>query len=434
MSLIMIDAPPPQVANRSDAPPGDALSSLTKAIVTAVFVSTMFLASLGVMVGDFPLKFSLVAIYCLVAYGVWTRRFILSVPSAAIYCVVAVTAWASATINSEASAGSLSLLLVLYAPFMLRLNPQINGRAWMEFTLHRYVGLATVLAFAGILQFALQFLIHASWLFDVKQLFPEFLRAGGNYNTVIAAGGVTKSNGFFLREPSSFSSLMAIALLVELVYFRRLLRSAIFGLAMALSYSGTGILILVLGLLAPTGARAVGRALLVAGGALVFFLLFANPLNLWFLIGRLGEFSSVGSSGYARFVAPINVLKVGFYYPDWAKLIGHGPGTIDRAISFINVKFEIFDPTWAKLIYEYGLIGASAILLFLINAFAGRMLSASIRLALLYAWLASGGLLLQSDFCALLLVLVVLGPSAVPFQAGGSKRIVIRHWSQRGAI
>jgi len=432
MSLITMDAPSPRVAARPAAPAG-APSRNAKGVVTAVFVSILFLANLGLTVGGFPLKFSLVAIYVLAAYGLWTRNFIISLPSVAFYGVLAAAAWVSTAINPEASAGSLSLLLVLYAPFVLRLHPRINARQWMEFCLRRYGDLAMILAFAGMLQFMLQFAIHAPWLFDIKQLFPEFLRAGGNYNTVIAAGGVMKSNGFFLREPSSFSALIAIALLIELVYFKRLQRLGVFAMAMALSYSGTGILILLLGLIAPTGVKAMGRAFVVLGAAFVFFLLFADALNLWFFLGRLNEFSTVGTSGYARFVAPVNLLKTGFYYPEWAKLLGHGPGTIDRAIVFANVKFEIFDPTWAKLIYEYGLVGSGAILLFLFATFAGRALSPSIRLALLYAWLASGGLLLQSDFCALLLLIVVLCPSVAAFKAASPKPApAVPRWSQRG--
>jgi hypothetical protein len=92
---------------------------------------------------------------------------------------------------------------------------------------------------------------------------------------------------------------------------------------------------------------------------------------------------------------------------------GHGPGTIFRQ----DVGYEFHDPTWAKLIFEYGLTGFVVFLaLFL---FALRTSSPDsppplrARAMLFGGWLLMGGHLLSPEQNFLTLALVGLLPAAV---------------------
>src|SRR5690606_958101 len=97
-----------------------------------------------------------------------------------------------------------------------------------EWILRVFAGVGLFCAIAGIAQFLMQFVIKAPWLFDFTPNLPPVLRSSGGYNTVIPAGdGLFKSNGFFFKEPSLFSLVMAFALLVEIGHFRRWLRMGV---------------------------------------------------------------------------------------------------------------------------------------------------------------------------------------------------------------
>ena len=53
-----------------------------------------------------------------------------------------------------------------------------------------------------------------------------------------------RANGVFLLEPSFFSQVLAVGIVAELCTFGRLSRLALFGLALIVSYSGTGLIVL----------------------------------------------------------------------------------------------------------------------------------------------------------------------------------------------
>jgi len=143
---------------------------------------------------------------------------------------------------------------------------------------------ALLCALAGIAQFYAQFVFQAPWLFDFSRDLPWHLRGPSGYNTVIPVGELYKSNGFFLREPSHFSFLMALALLAELQMARRPLRLVTFGLALLLTYSGTGLLALSLGLMFPLGRRTLVQLLVLGVLGFVMF-------------GLLGDGRSRGGEG-----------------------------------------------------------------------------------------------------------------------------------------
>jgi hypothetical protein len=180
---------------------------------------------------------------------------------------------------------------------------------------------------------------------------------------------------------------------------------ACFGLALLLTYSGTGLMALLLGTAFPLRRRA---AMALSVGALVVTaaVLFGDVLNLSFTLGRVTEFGSEGSSAYARYVAPLRLIVDSFHREPARLLLGHGPGAISR----LTLGYEFHDPTWAKLIFEYGILGFLAFVgLFVILLREGQA-PLRIRGALLAAWLVMGGHLLSPDFNGFVFTLVALHP------------------------
>jgi hypothetical protein len=223
-------------------------------------------------------------------------------------------------------------------------------------------------------------------------------------------GALYKSNGFFFREPSGFSFMMALALMIECLSQRRALRIACFVLALLLSYSGTGLLALIIGTFLPPNRKTLVRAALALGAAGLVLWLLGDALNLSFTLSRASEFDSERSSGYIRYVAPLHLLMDAARADPAGLWLGHGPGTIFRT----QTGYEFHDPTWAKLIFEYGLLGFAAFVTLFASTVLAPKAPARIRIMLFAAWLIMGGHLLSPEQNFLTLALVGLVPDSAP--------------------
>ena len=368
-----------------------------------LLLSATILERFGLNSGTASVSLALVAGYGFVAVAAVAGALSLSFERCLLYGSCLSVALVSLLCNESASSPS-SLLYVaaMYLPFTLVLKPGSLDADDAGWVLQRFLDLALFCACVGILQFCAQTLLHADWLFDFTPYIPSQLRALGTFNTVIPMGSFNKSNGFFFREPSGFSYLMALGLVAESFGPRRKRRMACLGLALLLTYSGTGILALLLALLHPFGPKTLLRfGALLAIGALVFWLL-GDALNLSFTLGRVNEFNSTYSSGYMRYVAPFRLVSESIDSSWWAAWIGHGPGTIFRTVR----DYEFHDPTWAKLLFEYGLCGFSGFLALYLSMLRGHDTALQARAALFWGWLVLGGHLLspEQNFLALALV------------------------------
>jgi len=377
----------------------------------SILVSTIFIfPQFGINFGSYSLNFSLIAIYLVLVLGLFFGGFQLSLPRILLYFAVTFFGVVSLRANGGPSAPSFVLLAVIYFPLVFVAKPQAN-EDWRPFAIGKFCDYAAFVAVVGCVQFVAQIAIHGDWLFASYKLIPEPIKASGVYNTVIeAAGGLKKSNGFFLREPSFMSMLCAIALLLEYFHYRRPMRLAMLAGGMLVSLSGTGIIILLFGLFFPVRLNSLVRAVGLGAAFTVVYLILSEVLDLSVFTNRVAEFQTPGTSAYARFVAPYLLLSRDFDYPPWAALLGHGPGSISAAALTFASPGGSHDPTWAKSMYEYGLLGAFAILSLLVVSLWRSWPSAEFKIAMLYAWLASGGQLLSPDFMALLFVVVSLWP------------------------
>ena len=326
---------------------------------------------------------------------------------------------------------SAMLLVAAYLAFIFVAKFPDGNEALVRFTLTVFCNLMFIAAICGIVQFFIQFGFHAPWLFDYTQNIPLLFRGTGTYNTVISVGGhFYKSNGFFFREPSTCSQYLALALICEIALRRRKLRRinplrlATLGLCLLVTYSGTGLATLFIGLMFPLGAKTMLRMSLLGLGAAVIFYGLGDALNLSFTASRVGEFSSPGSSAYSRFIAPFYFIQANIDTFSSTFLVGHGPGSITRS-ALHRAYFENADPTWAKLLFEYGILGIFVFGGLMFYSIAKSRAPVELIAGLCFGWgIIWGGVALAPEMTGLMFMIAAVAPAFQPAPVRARQRVV----------
>jgi hypothetical protein len=383
------------------------------AIVLAVTVGQR----LALNIGSFPVNLVFLAMYALLVIAIGFERMLVSTPRLLVFGAMVAIALASTFVNlafnrDQVSTSSLALLLAIYLPYVCVLKPGTLGNTDRDFAIGVFLDIGFACALLGIVQFYAQFVLRPPWLFDFLPYVPDVLHGSDRYNTVVPVGALSlfKSNGFFFREPSGFSLLVAFTLICEFVSRRRGWRLLTLGLALLVTYSGTGILALAIGMLFPLGVKTLLRFITVGGVAGLVFLSLGEVMHLDFTVGRVGEFQGERSSAYIRFIAPIRLIRETLTEHPWSALIGHGPGAISRE----RQAYEFHDPTWAKLLFEYGLLGFALMVTLVWLTLRRSTLPIQIRAVLFCSWLIMGGQLLSPEHNFMLLALAGLPFALAP--------------------
>ena len=254
-----------------------------------------------------------------------------------------------------------------------------------------FTGLLALIGVAGAIQFVAQF--FGLRLFAFTGLLPGSMLFEAIYNLQIPVGfgDLLKSNGFFLLEPSIFSQMMALGLMIEAVGTRRPAYLLIFVAGLFLSFSGTGWIVLAAFLMGSTvgmGSRGAVIALCVATALMVsvgLVALFA-PDGLQAMAARLNEINTPGTSGHGRFITPFWFMSDVYGESPGAVLLGIGGGASETLT--LPYAYSVNTPT--KVAVEYGVPALVAYVL----AFAvGRRTSAQASLVLpaLVLFFVTGG-------------------------------------------
>lgn len=401
--------------------------ALRTSLVT-MLISVTVLQRIGLNFGSFSLSAALVAAYGVLICASAFKCLMLSLSRLILFFACLAPAFASYWINSQysrtdiTSFNSLLLLVVTYAPFPFVLRRDALGREPRSTTLDYFLDICLFCSFAGIAQFFAQSFVHATWLFDYASYLPKILQGPSGFNTVIPVGSHFKSNGFFFLEPSTFSFATAMAILGEWSSRKRAWRLASYGLALLLSYSGTGILTLIIGMLFPLNSKVLVRILALALVGAILFWALGDALNLSFTLNRVNEFGAERSSAYHRYVAPARLVYDTIGVDPWTAWLGHGPGTIYRDRT---VAYDHHDPTWAKLLFEYGLLGFASFIALTVTVLRGSWKSSPIGPTLFITWLITGGNLLGPQHNVLSLALLGLWPRPSPASLGKGTGLTI---------
>jgi len=258
------------------------------------------------------------------------------------------------------SLGSLALLLVVHLPYVVQLRRVERAH---DDVLRYFQRVAMVIGIFGIVQYAGQFAIGATYAFPIENLAPAVLKVAQFNSTGLLQYGsdVMRANGVFMIEPSVFSQLMAVGIVIEFVTSKRLLYMVVMALAALVSYSGTGLMLLAVGLVCECVVRQRWDVLLgIFGlGALVAVVgIAADVPMINNILGRAGEFGTAGSSASMRFVGGFQLFEQ-FLWPDTLRaLFGFGAGSLVEFGAKSSMPFA--ETMLFKPIFEYGIVGAIA--------------------------------------------------------------------------
>ena len=380
----------------------DRLRVVRNCLVTMIFAS-VFIQRFAVYAGGTSV--SLILFVNLGAIGVLSIRQQTSVHPFRAALVFLFIAYVSLCVIFDATGWTSAVFVIAtYVPFAFVLR---SGDALFMDCLRAYRSMVLVCAILGIMQFLLQFVISNSLLFTFKDHLPAALLMK-NFNTfqpLTYGSPLHKSNGFFMIEASTFSQYVAVAVIIELLFFQVKWRLAVYGAALLFSYSGTGLIALVL----TPGILISRRSYSTVVALALFASLVLATSQLWHLDvmeQRAAEINSTGSSGYGRFIAPAELIARYQLPRAHDLLFGVGPGSI-RPYGLL-MPYETNDPAWAKVLFEYGLVGCLLFWPMFIVALFHNSPSAWLSMALMIGFLTFGGEFLDPEFQTLLLVFCVL--------------------------
>jgi hypothetical protein len=332
----------------------------TLRLTGALLFATLLLQRFGMPFGSKPI--SLVGPIGFLIVGIGLARGTLSIDRRRLLIFLALCGWVAVGLiwqNTHpnpfgvgADFSSLAQFLVLTSFAILAFSYPVD-----EATFFAQVNWwFALIAIAGILQFAAQFI--GIRIFQFTGLLPDSILYEAWYNLVIpvGVGELLKSNGFFLIEPSVFSQIMALGLIIELLTARRSRHLALFATGLMLSFSGTGWIVLLSFVLAATLSLG-GRGVLMAVGT---FVVLGFTIGITVLLApdmaaafgdRIGEFSEVGTSAHMRFVTPFWLMSDVLARAPYAFALGIGSGASEAV--YMPYLYNVNTPI--KVFLEYGL-------------------------------------------------------------------------------
>lgn len=249
---------------------------------------------------------------------------------------------------------SLAMLALLYLPFVTMREHNLSTYGFVLEIFQRVMILSGLI---GLVQFMIQLPLGPDWMFPFDRFLPASLFIDG-FNLRIPITDTLpylKSTGLWFLEPSHFSQLLALAILIEISYQRRLAVLMLFAVSYLASFSGTGaLLMLAMGLPLIMRIRQPWLLLPVVAFFLVLpFFQTLPPFSIF--LSRLDELNNPMASGSMRFLAPYWLVGDVLLNDPRALLFGFGPGSIEDVIRPID--YMVQDSSWLKLLIEYGLVG-----------------------------------------------------------------------------
>lgn len=322
-----------------------------------------------------------------------------------------VTLFAIALLRGE-SFSLLSLLMyaVIHIPYAFEIT---DGEALRERVLRFFLGLAALIALLGVVQIALQFVLPLQWAFPIENFAPKgwIVDAFNQQGPIDFGSELYRANGMVMLEPSFFSQLLAVAIVAELCGRNRKTWLGLFALALVLSYSGTGLIVLALALpvLVITRARlglliAALLAVLVAAGV-------AQALGVDVFAKRAAEIANPGSSGFARFVGGFYMWDQFLWHEPLRALFGFGAGAFDRYEKLASYPVAAMGVT--KMVFEFGVLGGLAYFGFLTYCVLSVRAPLALKVAVGSTLLLSGNYIFFAHGLALSLLVWPSGREAV---------------------
>ena len=354
----------------------------------ALLIGITFFQKIGLVTGDgaiFPLIVPLS--FIVIGVGLVYARPLIRV-GRIVACAVAMTAILLSTglFARTYSQGSVLLLVALYLPFVFAFRTE--QKTYLKCL--RFFS-TLMLFFAGVVwaQHAIQFTVGWRWWPNLDLLLPKSLLIPQfNYIQPIRYGlDYMKPSGIFFLEVSTLSQFIALAVIIEIVFFQRWARVAFLGATLFATFAGTGTLLVVVAM-PLLFVRMSTRTFIGALAAILATLFIAVQLH-WFelTMNRVDEFGRTGTSANSRFIDPIYrlakplVSDAGLYSGIGAGQIESGGNTFWWPITKLSVEYGLIEAVifYAFVIFcllEGGMSRRFAFVLIIWYSFEGTLLTA----------------------------------------------------------
>jgi hypothetical protein len=365
------------------------------AAVIALLVATVLLQRIGVRIGDalvpVIVPLGLLACVILLRRGVLRPVPVRTLMFAAAVAAMAGAAYLAARISPEVHLTALLIVLATFAPLVLRspASAAANIDGCIR-TGRAFVLLMAVLALVGALQAGAQ--LAGVWTYSdvLGELVPPQLLVR-DYNTSIPiewGSSVYKAQAFVFVEPSTFSQFTALALIVGLLVRAPLWQIVALAVGLVSAVSGTGLLLLVIGLVVLVlRAPRLIRPVHVLAAVAALLIAVNTPAGAVFL-SRQNETQSETSSLALRFIRPYDEVAAGLAQDTTRWAWGAGPGSVDRVLESGRERagLAVVYTLPAKVLFEYGLLAAGVFLAFLLVVLFRAPPSVAVSVVVL-AWL-----------------------------------------------
>jgi hypothetical protein len=184
---------------------------------------------------------------------------------------------------------------------------------------------------------------------------PGMVTQSMNYLQPITWGSpIQKPNAFFMLEASTTSQFLSMGLIFEVSFFKRWRWLVALSLGLLLTFSGTGLMLLLLCL--PALLRRVWRTVLIYAIVLVPLLAGIAVATGWYAIAetRMGSFNTRNSSANERFVVPyVTIMDIATSGNVPAIVFGFGAGKTAEDQYVPGVDISEYNPV-SKVFIEYG--------------------------------------------------------------------------------
>ena len=345
-----------------------------KVLIFLVLISLIFLQRFAIPVGGFQLPLVLLFSVVSVMILFFSKKIEMDKKRLTVY-LIAISGLCIASLyglHTFKNVGITSLvsLVVFYIPFLF-----INkNKGSLSYIFSVYQGSMIIVAILGIMQFSLQ-LAGLGFIDPIQKIPAQLLLTDYNTQNPLYFGSpYIKANGMFLLEPSFFSKMLALGIVIEFLTRKRLLVLSFFFIGMLVSFSGTGFIILAIASIPILlKLKPIKIMMLVILLSIPTYFLFDQGYGDIF-IDRIEEFNTPNTSANVRFVAPWLTYKEFIDFEDQGTIIfGLGAGTLTdyhgREYTFdelSTVYYTAHATPYIKLFVEYGLIGGLFFVFFLI--------------------------------------------------------------------
>ena len=365
---------------------------LERWLIRTPVVWVTYLAKLTVPpFGGMGLTLAVPIIFAAAMLGLVTNRLLIDLRRFSAFVMMEAVLWGTQVFSGMPySPLSLLLLTVLHIPYVFYMRP--NARDYKK-TVAFFLNTSTVIAVCGIAQYLLQYVIGPTLVFPIENYFPpQLIVSAFNQQGWIEYGSaIYRANGIFMLEPSFFSQLLGIAIIVELTSFQRVWRVVLLGASLLMAASGTGLLVLATALPVMVLKQRRWDLILLAGlvGALVAVVgATADVPFLNVLVKRSTEFSATGSSGFIRYISGFYMFEQ-FLWPDPIRtLFGFGSGQFTPYSA--HAVYSAAATTLFKMVFEFGIVGATCYFIFLFYCVGSSSAPIAVRVAIAITLMLSG--------------------------------------------